>query len=66
MDIANVAKPRDAGIEFHEVLLSVAVLISKHEVASMEQELAFFESEYVDDHMVAELCGPWPPYSFIS
>lgn len=66
VDIANLEKPRDAGMEFHELLLSVAVLISKHEMSSIERELALFESEYAEDDVVTKLCGPWPPYSFIS
>jgi hypothetical protein len=66
VDITDLAKPRDAGMECHELLLSVAVLISKHEMPSIGRELALFESEYAEDDVVAELCGPWPPYSFIS
>jgi hypothetical protein len=65
VDIANLPKPREAGMEFRELLLSVAVLISKHEMPSLERELALFESEYAEDDVIAELCGPWPPYSFI-
>jgi hypothetical protein len=66
VDITDLAKPRDARKEFHELLLSVAVLISKHQMPSIERELALFEAEYAEDEVVAELCGPWPPYSFIS
>lgn len=66
VEIANLAKPHEVGIAFHELLLSLAVLISKHEIPSIERELACFESEHAEDHVIAELCGPWPPYSFIS
>jgi gas vesicle protein GvpL/GvpF len=65
VEIANLARPREVGMQFHELLLSVAVLIAKDQIPSIERQLALFESEYAEDHVVTELCGPWPPYSFI-
>jgi hypothetical protein len=65
-DIKILEKPHDVRMESHELLLSVAVLISKDQMPSIERDLALFESEYIEDDVVAELCGPWPPYSFIS
>jgi hypothetical protein len=66
IDITDLVKPSDVRMECRELLLSVAVLISKNEMSSIERELALFESEYAEDDVVTELCGPWPPYSFIS
>jgi len=65
-DITNLAKPHDPGMQSHELLLSVAVLISKDEMPCIERELALLESDYAEYRLVAELCGPWPPYSFVS
>ena len=62
--IRNLARSRSTATEPRHLLFSAAALIAQNGLADLKQELATIESDHFEDDLIAEICGPWPAYSF--